>query len=208
MDLKLSAQKREKNEQLDKDYLAAVVYGHGLESQSLKLKKNEFDKIYSLGGESNLIKLTLGGDTFNVLIKDTQRDVLKNTFIHVDFYQVNMKETVNAEIPLHFIGESKAVKELGGSLIKEVNEVKVECLPGDLVDHIDVDISVINNFEDVIRVSDIIVPKGMEMLLDLEAIVAMVVEPKVQEEEVVAVASDVPADKAKEAPADSAGSKK
>lgn len=182
MELKLKAQLREKNEKLDKDHLAAVIYGKGVESKSLKLKQAEFDKIFTTAGESNLIKLELPEGTVNVLVKDLQRDVVKHVVTHVDFYQVNMKEKVNAEIPLHFVGEAKAIKELGGVLIKEVNEVKVECLPGDLLDHIDVDISVLQTFDDVIRVADLSLGKGMEMMLDPETIVAMIAEPKTQEE--------------------------
>lgn len=186
MELKLKAQLREKNERLDKDHLAAVIYGKGIESKSLKLKQAEFDKLFNIAGESNLIKLELPEGPVNVLVKDLQRDVVKHTTIHVDFYQVNMKEKVHAEIPLHFIGESKAIKELGGALIKEINEIKVECLPGDLVDHIDVDISSLQTFADVIQVSNLVIPKNIEVLLDPETNIAMVVEPKAQEEEPVA----------------------
>jgi large subunit ribosomal protein L25 len=97
-----------------------------------------------------------------------------------------MTEEINAEIPLHFVGESKAVKELGGILIKEITEVKVECLPGDLVDHIDVDISAINAMDDVIKISDLVIPENMTVMLDLASTVAMVAEQKQEEEPVVA----------------------
>jgi large subunit ribosomal protein L25 len=182
MELKLSAQKREKNEKLDKDYLSAVLYGKGIETQSLKLKAADFIKVFTAAGESNLIKLEAGATAVNVLVKDIQKDPLKNFINHVDFYQVNMKEKVNAEIPLHFIGESKVVREMGGMLNKEIHEIEVECLPSDLVDHIDVDVSVFNDFEDVIKISDLNIPKGLEISADGETIVAMVMRPKVEEE--------------------------
>lgn len=178
MEVKLSAQKREKNEKLDKNHLAAVVYGKNVEAQSLKVNKMEFEKVFAAAGESNLIKLDLGSGPMNVLVKDTQRDVMKNTFSHVDFYQVNMKEKLNVEIPLHFEGEPKAVKELGATLVKELHEIKVECLPTDLVDHIIVDVSVLHSFDDVIRISDLPLPKGMEILDELATIVARIEEPK------------------------------
>lgn len=178
MEIKLSAQKREKNEKLDKHHLAAVVYGKNVGSQPLKVNKMEFEKVFWAAGESNLIKLDFGSGSVNVLIKDTQKDVMKNTFTHVDFYQVNMKEKLNVEIPLHFEGESKAVKELAGTLVKELHEIKVECLPTDLVDHIIVDISTLKTFDDVIKVSDLPLPKGMEILTELDTIVAMIEEPK------------------------------
>lgn len=192
MELKLMAQKRAKKEKLDKDSLAAVLYGNGIEAQSLKLKAADFIKVFATAGESNLIKLSIGTETVNVLVKSLQKNPLKNFINHVDFYQVNMKEKVNTEIPLHFVGESKVVKEMGGMLNKEINEIEVECLPSDLVDHIDVDISGINDFDDVIKISDLNIPKGLEISADAETIVAMVMRPKVEEEkpaEVAAVAT-------------------
>jgi len=182
MDLKLNAQKRKQNEKLAVDQIAAVMYGKGITSQSLKVKRSEFEKLFSKAGESNLISLDFGEGPVNVLVKDVQRDVLKHFVAHVDFYQVNMKEKINAEIPLHFIGESKAVKELGGILIKELNEVKVECLPSDLVDHIDINISVLQGLDDFIKISDIVLPIGMDVVLDADTKVARIDEPKAEED--------------------------
>lgn len=186
MEFKLKAEKREKNEKLAVDYIPAVLYGNGVENQSLKLKKVDFEKAYDAAGESNLIDLDFGAGAVKVLVKETQRDVLKYTFTHVDFYQVNMKEKVTTEIPFSFVGEAKAVKELGGMLMKEMDGIEIECLPSDLVDHIDVDISVLATFEDVITVGDLILPKGFELKHNnAEDEVAKVVEPKAQEVEEV-----------------------
>ncbi len=194
MEFKLKAEKREKNEKLAADYIPAVLYGNGIESQSLKLKKVDFEKAYETAGESNLIDLDFGSGAVKVLVKDTQRDVLKYTFTHVDFYQVNMKEKVSTEIPFSFIGEAKAVKELGGMLMKEMDGIEIECLPSDLVDHIDVDISVLTTFDDVITVGDLILPKGFELKHNnAEDVVAKVVEPKAQEVEEVKPAEETPA---------------
>jgi len=185
MDLNLRAEKKEKNEKLTPDFIAAVLYGKGVTNQSLKLKKVDFEKIFLVSGESNLISLDFGQGEVKVLVKDTQRDVLKNTFSHVDFYQVNMKEKINTEIPLHFVGESKAVKELGGMLMREIHELEVECLPSDLVDHIDINISGLNTFDDVITIADIVLPSGFRLIHNNpEDVIVMVVEPKVEVEEV------------------------
>jgi len=203
MEFKLKAEKREKNEKLAADFIPAVLYGKGIENQSLKLKKVDFEKAFSGAGESNLIDLDLGNGSVKVLVKDSQRDVLKYTFTHVDFYQVNMKEKIVTEIPLHFTGEAKAVKELGGMLMKEINELEVECLPSDLVDHIDIDISVLKTFDDVITIGDLVLPKGLELEHNnAEDVIVMVVEPKAEAEEVkpveVAPAVAAPADAKKE----------
>ncbi|HBA36909.1 TPA: 50S ribosomal protein L25 [Candidatus Falkowbacteria bacterium] len=190
MELKLSAEMRIKQEKLSKDFISAILYGKGLESKMLKVNKIEFDKVFKEAGESNLIDLNTGDGIIKVLVKDIQRDVLKNFVTHIDFYQVNMKEKITTEIPLHFVGESKAVKELGGALIKDISALEVECLPGDLVDHIDVDISVLNTFDDAIRINDINLPAGLTLLLHTNEMVAAVKEPKVEAEPVAEAAAE------------------
>lgn len=188
MELKLNAQKRVQAEKLPADEIPAVLYGKGVDNQNLRMRKNDFDKTFAVAGESNLIDLDFGTGAVKVLVKDLQRDVLKNTISHVDFYQVNMKEKINAEIPLHFVGEAKAVKELGGTLIKDINALEVECLPGDLVDHIDVDISVLATFADAIHVNDLALPNGLTLVHHTNEMVAQVMEPKIEEEPVAPVA--------------------
>lgn len=185
MEFKLQAEKRIDNEKLSADYIPAVVYGKGIINQNLKLKRVDFEKAFLAAGESNLIDLDFGAGAVKVLVKDIQRDVLKYTFTHVDFYQVNMKEKITTEIPFHFIGESKAVKELGGMLMKEINEIEVECLPSDLVDHIDIDISVLATYDDVVKIGDLSLPSGFRLTHNHPSdVIVVVVEPKAIVEEV------------------------
>jgi large subunit ribosomal protein L25 len=193
MEIKLHAQTREKKEKLDTDSIPAVLYGKGVENHSLKLKKSDFDKAFKMAGESNLIDLDFGQGAVKTLVKDTQHDIMKGSVTHVDFYQVNMKEKITTEIPLHFIGEAKAVKELGGALIKDMDSVEVECLPSDLVDHIDVDISVLNTFDDAIHVSDLKLPAGLELVHHTNEMIAAVKEAKVEEEPAPAAAAEAAA---------------
>ncbi len=185
MEIKLAAQLREKNEKISVDLIPAVLYGKGLENKNLKLKKVEFEKAFKAAGESNLIDLDFGSGPVKVLVKDVQHDVMKNFYTHADFYQVNMKEKITTEVPLHFVGESKAIKELGGTLIKDMDSLEVECLPSDLVDHIDVDISVLNTYDDAIRVNDLTLPKGIVLVHHTNDMVAAVKEPRVEVEEPV-----------------------
>jgi len=182
MDIKLSAQLRAKGEKSGLDQIPAVIYGKGVETQSLSVKRSDFEKVFRTAGESTLIDLDRGDGSIKVLVKDIQRDILKGFVTHIDFYQVNMKEKIKTEIPLHFVGEAKAVKELGGALIKDLDSVEVECLPGDLVDHIDVDISVLNTYEDAIRLNDLTLPKGLVLVSETNEMVAAVREPKAEAE--------------------------
>lgn len=183
MDIVLEAQSREKKEKLGPDFLPAAVYGSGSIPRSLKIKKSDLERTYRLAGESNLIDLKIEGDTKHVLIKDVQKDIVSGRLIHADFFEVNMKNKIRTEIPLHFIGESKAVKELSGSLIKELDSLEVECLPRDLVDHIDIDISGLNELQDNIKTDEIILPKGMELVNENSRVIVSVLPPKAIEEE-------------------------
>ncbi len=168
-------------------FVPAVIYGAGAPSQSVKVKETDFKRVFDSAGESHLIDLAIDNKPgVKVIVKDIQKDFLKDNVIHVDFYQVDMKEKITTEIPLNFIGESKAVKELGGTLIKSIDSINVECLPGDLVDKIDVDLSSLNNFHDFIRLNDLKIPRGIELVSHTDEIVVSVAEP-VKEEVIEAV---------------------
>lgn len=181
MDTKLSAQIRKPKEKLDFDSVPAVLYGRGVASVSLKLKRGELEKAIGIAGESNLISLIINDKEVKVLIKEVQRGGLNNKLLHTDFFQVKMTEKINTEIPLNFIGESRAVKELSASLIKEMDSVEVECLPGDLIDHIDVDISTLKEYHDEISTDDLSLPKGLELQNKNNRIIVTVIPPKIQE---------------------------
>ncbi len=181
--MKLNAKLREKKEKLDKKTIPAVVYGSDFESRSLKLDKVEFEKVYEEVGESSLIDLSIGDDkSVKVLVKEVQNHPFKNIIFNVDFHQVNMTEKITTEIPLEFIGESKAKKEEGALIMQNLDSIEVECLPSDLVNSIEVDLSSLNEFGDSIHVKDLKVPEGMEILAEAEEVVVSAIEPKEEEE--------------------------
>lgn len=197
MELKLSAKVRTRKEKLSDKDLAAVLYGRDQESISLTLSYNEFEKLFAVAGESNLISLDLDGKSFPVLVKAVQKHVVKDTFRHIDFYKVNMKEKVKADVPLEFIGISKAVNEFGAVFVTNIDELSVECLPSDLVDHIKIDISTLMEPGDVIRVEDIKVPAGFHLFHESHEIICNAEEPK-KVEEIVEVKEVEGDDKKKE----------
>lgn len=208
MKFKILANKREKKEKLEKETIPAVMYGNEVETQSLKLRKVDFEKIFAVAGESNLIDLEIDGTSEKVLVKDVQKDPINLTPIHVDFYKVNMAEKVMAEIPFIYVGESKAVKELGGMLNKEMDSIEVECLPNDLVSNIEIDISGMNELDDVIRVSDLKLPATMEITNDPEDVIANIIEPREEiEEEVEEVEGEEGAEAAEGEKKDAEGDK-
>jgi large subunit ribosomal protein L25 len=163
--------------------IPAVVYGHNKESQALTIDQKEFVTTYREAGFSTLLDLSIGDQKpQKVLIHDIQSDGPTGRVLHVDFYIVNMKEKLQTEIELEFVGQAPAVEVDGGTLITVKSELNVECLPQDLVTSIEVDISKLVTFDDVIRVSDIPVPAGMEILDEPEEVVVSVAEPRSEEE--------------------------
>jgi len=165
--------------------LPAVLYGHKIKNLNLELDLKEFEKIYSKVGESSLISLNIEGEKqkFLVLIHDIQFDHLTEKPIHIDFYQPELKKEVEVTVPLIFEGEAPAVKDLGGTLVKNISEVEVKALPQNLPHEIKVDIGNLKTFEDNILIKDLIVSKEVKILKEPEEIVAKVTRPEKVEEE-------------------------
>lgn len=163
--------------------IAGVVYGNNFGNSSISIEKVALNKLFKAAGTSNLVELSIdGAKGINTLIHDLQRDVLTGEIIHVDFLQVNMKNKIHAEIPLSFVGESVLIVEKEGTLITPKDSIEVECLPGDLISELEVDISVLDDFEKDLRVSDLKVPAGIEILDDADEVIAHVEEPRSDEE--------------------------
>ena len=165
-----------------KGFLPAVVYGPKVKALSLVVEKSHFATILKKAGESTVVDLHIeenGKDhTYGVLIHDVVKDALTGQLKHVDFYAVDMAKTVKAEIPLHFTGESPAVKELGGILIKILHEVEVEALPMDLPHEFTIDISGLKNLEDKIKIAHIPHGQKVKILADANETIALVEPPR------------------------------
>lgn len=170
------------NKQRKAGQIPAVIYGHGVKSESLYVPVKDFSNIYKQAGESTLIGLDMAGKKRNVLIHDLARDPLSEEIIHIDFYQVKMDEKIKAKVPLIFIGESPAVKNEGGVLVKNIQELEIEALPQDLPHHLEVDISGLTAFEDHILIKDLLVSGSVKILAEPEETIASVQPPRSEEE--------------------------
>ncbi len=159
--------------------LPAVVYGPKEESTPLTLDRVEFEKLFKQTGESSVIVLNGLGSPKEVLVHDVAFDALRGGMTHVDFYAIEAGKEITMNIPLEFIGEAPAIK-LGGTLTKVLHEIEITCMPKDIPQHIDVDVSVLDDFEKQIHVKDLTIPKGVTLETSLEDVVALV--QAVQEE--------------------------
>lgn len=163
--------------------IPAVLYGKGVANESLWIKALDLRRLLKKSGESVIINLEIeGGKKYSVLINELQENPVSGDYIHLDFYSVKMDEEIETEIELIFTGESKAVKEAGGILVKSLDKIKIKCLPKDLPSRIDVDISSLDTFEKHIAVKDLKIDPAIEIKTDLETVVASVAPPRSDEE--------------------------
>lgn len=174
-------------------FLPAVVYGDGVSSQPIAVLYKDFEKVFKEAGESTLIKLEVDGKPYNVLIHDISRDPLSGYPLHADFYAVRLDKEIRASVPIEFIGESPAVKNEGGILVKVVQEVEVEALPQNLPHGLTADLSVLQTINSRFLVKDISLPQGVKVHADPEEVVALI-EPPRSEEEMAAELAEKPAE--------------
>lgn len=170
----------------EKDIIPAVLYGPDTKNLSLEIDAKDFDKIFNEAGESSLINLEIDGKSkkeLQVLIHDIQKDPIKNRPIHVDFYLPPTKEEITVKVPIILEEEAPAVKELGGTLVRDIHEIEIRGLIKDLPKEIKVDISQIKTFEDRILIKDLNLPQGIKVLKNPEDIIISVSAPEKVEEE-------------------------
>ncbi|MBU0731782.1 50S ribosomal protein L25 [Patescibacteria group bacterium] len=164
-------------------FIPGVYYGPGVENKNIRVDEKAFKAILVDATRSTLIDFFVDGkQTGKVLIKEVQRNPLTTEPTHVDFYQVNMDNPINAEMELIFIGESPAEKEMGGILVTNKDKLNIKCLPADLISKAEVDITPLKTFDDSIKVKDISIPEKIEVLDGMDDIVALVSPPRTEEE--------------------------
>jgi large subunit ribosomal protein L25 len=175
--------------------LAAVVYGHNTAATPLVLDRLEFQKVFTKSGRTHLLDLVVDGDrTEKVLIREIQTHPRRLGPIHVDFYQVSLEEKITVEVPVHLVGESAAVKRGDADILQPIHAVRVECLPTDIPEAFEVDLTPLEEIESELRISDLSIPKGVTVLIDADELVVKIVhkrELKVEEEAPVAEAAVV-----------------
>ncbi len=195
LNAKIRSKTGKKNKKLrDSGGIPAVVYGHKVKNVQIEVDYKELSKVLKEAGESSLIELSVEGEKERrpVLIHELQKDPVSDNFIHIDFFQASLKEEVEVEVPIVFEGEAPAVKDLGGTLVKNISELEVKALPQNLPHEIKVSIEGLKTFEDHILVKDLKLPEGVRATAKPDEIVALVAEAeKVEEELAKEITEDV-----------------
>ncbi len=148
--------------------LPANVFGKGVTSTALSVQADEFSKVYAKAGETGLIELSWDGQKVPVLTHDVQTHPVTKQFLHVDFRQVNLKEKIEAKVPLLLVGEAAAVTEKTGVLLTLLDEIEVEALPTELPEEIKVYVTHLKEVGEVIKAKQLKLPVGVELKIDGE----------------------------------------
>ena len=164
------------------------VFGNGIESLSLQCDSNELKKLISHEGATRLIDIEIEKEKKprSVFIREIQRDSLNGQLLHVDFYQVNKSEKMNAEIPVVFVGDSPAIRSKINIIEHLLTHIEIEAYPEKMPPHIEVDISGLIEAGDAIYVKDIVFDKDILTTADPEHIVVKVSRIKVSAEKAAA----------------------
>lgn len=183
-EVRLASGKRIAKDLRKKNTIPAVVYKGGLDAMKLQLSVREFEQVlHTKAGENIIVTLKIAGSDKGlkdktVLIKEIQREPIKDRILHVDFNEISLTETLKVNVPLAAHGEPEGKKE-GGTLEHVMWELQVECLPADIPEKIEVEVSGLK-IGDAIYVKNITAPAGVKILTDPELIAMIVKPPKVE----------------------------
>lgn len=166
-----------------KGLIPAVYYGRGKKNASLQLNYNKFRKVFEKAGENTIIEIDIEGKKAPVLVYDIQYDPVSDNISHVDFIHVDMQKEVTTSVKVVVVGVAPAVKNLGGILDVQKHELRIKCLPKDLIHGIEVNVASIVDFHTSIHVKDLKVPSTIKVLDNPDDTVVTAVPPRAEEEE-------------------------
>jgi large subunit ribosomal protein L25 len=166
-------------------YLPGNVFGNGLESVAIQAQTETVEKTLRTLGANEVVDLKIDGEKASrpVVLQKVQRHPLNSSLLHLDFYQVSLRQRMRADVPLVVIGESEGVKTYNGVLLMAVESVQVEALPLDLPSRIEVDVTPLANLEDSLQVKDLPVPQDVVILTDPDTVIVKVSTPRVAVED-------------------------
>ncbi len=158
-----------------------ILYGYGIEPMPLQFEAKELERVVRQAGSSTLVQVIVEGKPYTAVVRDVQRDAIKRYIKHVDFQALSMTEKVRLPISLTLVGEAPAESQ-GATILQQLNEIEVECLPSALVHTIEVDISKLTEPGQVIAAKDLEVPEGIELLADPDEVIVIAAAEEEEEE--------------------------
>lgn len=164
-----------------------VIYGHHAEPLSIQVNARELARFLTKITSSSIVSVSVDGKAHPALVRELQRNYIRNEVIHIDFQEVSLKEKIRTRIMITLSGVAPAVKNFGGIVLHEREWVEVEALPTDLPERITVDISGLENIGDAIRVSSLNLPDSITVHAEPEDVIVSIsgvsASAEVEEEE-------------------------
>ena len=167
--------------------LPGIIYGSKIDPIAITMDLKQATRVLNNTTSSSVITINVEGTEYAALVREKQRDVLRNLFIHADFQAVSQTEKIRAAVNIEMVGHAPAVKDYNGVVVEGVNAINVESLPKDLPERFTVDLSVLKEIGDTISVKDIAIPDGVEVLDSPDEMIILITSPAAEEveEEVV-----------------------
>jgi len=157
--------------------IPATLYGPGQPSENVQIDAKEFSRLPK-AAYSNMIELDMGKGKINAIIRNVQRKGTTHEVLNVELYRVALDRKLTVTVPLKFVGVSTAVTIEGGQLIEVFQDAEIECLPGDIPDFIEADVSLITEIDQGLHFSDLKITDKIKILNPEEEVVARVVAKK------------------------------
>jgi len=163
--------------------IPGIVYGPKSKNAPIKINEKDFKDVFKKAGESTLIDLKIDDKEIGkVIINDYQVDPVSSDVVHFDLYQVRMDKKITTKVSFKFIGESPAIKNESGILVKNHDTLEIKCLPKDLIHNIEINLSVLEHIDDIIRIKDLKISNDIEIITDLEEAIVNIAPPRTEKE--------------------------
>lgn len=171
--------------------IPAVFYGRGEKPLAISVDPRAIKQLlHSASGHNTIITLNFDGRLTQAIIKAVQYHPVRDELLHADFLHVAMDVAIRVTVPIELVGEARGVKAAGGILELVRREIEVECLPGDIPDHIRIDVSDLG-IGDTVHVADLNVDRSrLKILEEPDTVLATVIAPRVEEEKPEAVVAE------------------
>lgn len=153
--------------------LPGVIYGNKIDPTPITIEAHNAGLVIPHLTSSSIINIDLDGKLIPALVREKQKNYIKNVYTHIDFQAISLTETIRAEVSLHFHGTAPAIKEFSAAIVNNMESIEVEALPNDLPERIEVDLTVLAKIGDAIHVRDLVIPAGVTLLSNGDEMVAV-----------------------------------
>ena len=163
------------------DHIPGVIYGHGMVPVKITVERRDLRvALAGPAGVNTILELQVGDAKYPAIVKELQRDPVKRVVRHIDFMQISLTELITMDIPVHLTGTAKAVLSEGGLVDATVNTIQIRATAANIPNEILIDVTAMG-MQDVIRLSDVVLPNGVSAVGDPDLVVVTVLETKTEE---------------------------